>query len=129
MTDELPDGVLTPDELDLEPSDERIRRLGDDRYVVRTDDDPPTGATDDAAPETVAAGTPPLDDVEGAYAVALAARTDGDLETFRTASNDVRDPFEAMLRWYAERVAPDSPPEQVVSVLLDASDLDVRTDP
>jgi len=110
VPDDEPEGVLSPEELEID-ADDRVRRLDDDRYVVETETDAP--ASDDV----------PLALPEGAYAVAVRARAESTVDGFRVESDDVAASFEALVRWYAELVAPDEPSEQVVATLLDHADL------
>jgi hypothetical protein len=138
-------GALDPDELG--PDDEHVHPLGDGRFLVSTDPPPesspdPDGASAgaDASPEgargaDAARATPDetstrteLSDLPGAYALAIRARTEGTEESLRVASDDVSESFEALVRWYAGRVAPDVPPEEALAVLLADADLDVRLD-
>lgn len=112
-----------------ESSDEQVRALGEDRYVVSVDEegDPlPTDETPDRQPS--APGSDPeerIADLEGAYALDLAARHGSEGGHLRHETNDVTEAFESLLRWYADRVAPDTPPETAVATLLANSDLDV----
>ena len=137
------DDVLDPDELD--PDEGHVRPLGDGRLLVSTDPDDATdgreadagaGATGtrstDAARAgpggtTTGAGATP-DGLDGAYALVARARTEGETAALRVASEDVTEPFEALVRWYAGRVAADVPPEEAVAVLLANSGLDVDVD-
>jgi len=146
MTDDRPEGVLTPDELD--PDDDRLREIEEGRYVVSVDDEETSASSDghereadpgqrerltagdesvskrrsDPASET--ADYDALESVpEGAYAVSVAAVIDGERHSFAEGSNDVSVTFEALLRWYAETVAPSVPPEEAVAVLLSNTDL------
>lgn len=135
--DDIPDGVLSPD--DLEPDDDRLRRLDERRYVVSTDDD--TGAdpsastvpdvnggvdTEDRRPADAGPADEPLTlaELDGAYALAIRARTDGgSVEDCRIDADDVSVTFESLLRWYADQVAEDTPQEKVLAVLLRHTDL------
>jgi hypothetical protein len=134
--------VLDPDDLELD--DDRVRELDGNRYVVSTDDadaDGPVDPGDDgaAAPVDPAGGAPDdtgsgaaarLAALDGAYAVEAVARTPGGDEgpSLRVAGDDVSVPFEALLRWYAHRVAPETPPEEAVAVLLANANLAVEAD-
>lgn len=135
MTDELPDGVLSPSE--LEPSDEHVRPLEDDRYLVTSGDgnERSTTADDGSAsgpspPEpTDTGGRPPsLDDVDGAYAVVARAETPAAESTFRAGTNDTSEAFESLLRWYVGLLAGDVSPEEAIAVLLANSGLELDVD-
>jgi hypothetical protein len=137
------DDALDPDELD--PDEEHVRPLGDGRLLVSTDPDVApderdadagAGTTGTRSTDASRAGpggtttgaraTP--DGLDGAYALVARARTGGETGALRVASDDVTEPFEALVRWYAGRVAPDVPPEEAVAVLLANSGLDVDVD-
>ncbi|WP_188879034.1 DUF7500 family protein [Halarchaeum nitratireducens] len=115
---------------DLELADDRVRRLDDDRYVVRVDDDADAG-TDAVreSRESTSDGTNPLDDLDGAHALCAHARTETGEDALRVETNDVSRAFESFLRWYAGRVAPDEPPEVALAVLLSNASLDLAVDP
>jgi hypothetical protein len=142
--DDIPDGVLSPDE--LEPDDDRLRQLDERRYVVSIDGETTDGGArpipeastgderEDRSPtntkptgEDPATG-PALDGLEGAYALAIQARTDGTAaEDCRIDTDDVSVAFEALLRWYAEQVAGDTPHEEALAVLLRHTDIQLPT--
>lgn len=124
-----PDGVLTPDDLELD--DEEVRKLEDDRYVIDTSDDggerrdrprerpavdPSPGRSQDPSP-------PDLSAVPETYAIDLTIKTERGVERFEHRSDDVREQFEALLYWYARRLDAERPPEEVLQVLFDATDL------
>ena len=119
---------LDPEELSLD--DDRVRSLGNERFVVN-----PEG-TEQAAPQESDAETPDtehtdpqlakLAGLDGAYALAIAARTDQSEATFAVGSNDVSSTFESFLRWYAKQISGDSSPEDVLAVLVRNSSLDVQ---
>jgi hypothetical protein len=140
--DATDDDALDPDELG--PDDEHVHPLGDGRFLVSTDpppesspnsdgaslgtDAPPDGArgTDTArAPPGEATAETGLCDLDGAYALVALARTEGESGSFSVASDDVTEPFEALVRWYVGRVASDVSPEEALAVLLANSDLDL----
>lgn len=135
MTDELPDGVLAPSE--LEPSDEHVRPLEDDRYLVTAGDgDGRSAAAGDGSasgpspPEPADPGgrPPALENVDGAYAVVARAETPAAESTFRAGTNDTSEAFEALLRWYVGLLAEDVSPEEAIAVLLANSELEVELD-
>jgi hypothetical protein len=119
MTQESTDGVVSVEELG--PDEDRVRPLGRNRYVVDTDRSPP--ATDGGERPTDPRDGPV--DADGAYAVEVRGRFGDDERRTRVATNDVSESFESLVRWYADAVAADAPPEEVLAVLLDNSDLDV----
>jgi hypothetical protein len=135
--DDVPDGVLSPDE--LEPDDDRLRQLDERRYVISTDGEPgdepgarstpdvaADGAHEDRPPEDTGPSEGPLDldALDGAYALAIRARTDGAaVEDCRIDTDDVSVAFESLLRWYADQVAEDTPHEEVLAVLLQHTDI------
>jgi hypothetical protein len=134
--------VLAPDELDIERS-ERVLGLGDGRYVVSTGEDPPTWEGD--TPPTSPSGEgseeaeqpeqdEPLDrstarevlleslSATGArYCVDAVARFDGTPANTRTVTGDVVTAFEDLIGWYARQASRDTPVEEVLAVLLNAS--------
>lgn len=138
MTDDTPEGVLTPDELEL--PDDHVTELDEGRYLVRSDGDarddgaseaPPVDAANDRDPPTAGdRNVEPADlrlDCEEAYAIAAQVKTDRGTGQRTVRSNDVSEVFEEFVRWYAGRVAPDRSPEEVLAVLVQSSDLAVRT--
>jgi hypothetical protein len=129
MTNDHGDGVLTPADLDFD--DEHVRPLGEGRYVVDTpqthEADPTTDGGDPHRDRTAVGDRPGgrLDELEGAYAIVADGRTGTSEGHVRIDTNDVSEAFEALVRWYAGRVADGTSPEAVVQVLLESSDLDV----
>jgi hypothetical protein len=143
---------LTRDELEF-ADDDRVRSLGDDRYVVATGD-----GADDARVDSEEAAT--ADDVRadgaaatrrgetadgdgtrrnsepdpeawgpqrrGRYVVDLRVRTDEGADAARFDGEDIREVFERALRWYARRVSPDDDPRTVLDVLLAGTEFDRR---
>lgn len=64
--------------------------------------------------------------VDGQFAVAAALRTDAGVADYRFGSNNVAETFEALVRWYADRVGDGrTPTEEVVRILLAESDLEL----
>jgi hypothetical protein len=123
--DDSDDGVLTPEELDV-TDHERVREFDDNRYFVSLDEGPapeidaPASADDDPG---LAAE---LDGVPETYGVALAAKTETGVDEYVTASNSVVETFERAVLWYASQVGDaDTPPEDVLRILVEESDLDV----
>jgi hypothetical protein len=107
-------------------NDEHVRSLGEDRYVVSLEDqeDPAPITGDEQAPPPGSDTGRRLDDLDGAYAFELHARHENGADSLRVETNDVGEAFESLLRWYAGKVAPDTPPEAVVGTLLANSNLD-----
>lgn len=116
---------------DQTPEDEQLRQLDEDRYVVTpesadsTQDD--TAESDgesatDAPPETEA--VPGIEDLDGHFALVAAARTGNGTESVSIDANDVSRTFEDLLWWYADVIAEDTPPEDVIDVLLAHADFD-----
>jgi hypothetical protein len=123
---------LDPHELGLDGRD--VRLLEDGRYVISTDED------DTASEETTAepsSGTShsdghfprhTLDELTGRYALVARARTEaGGEEALRVDSNSVAESFEALVRWYADCVAPEVPTAEAVATLLASTDIDTST--
>lgn len=107
-------------------NDEQVRSLGEDRYVVSLDDrEEPPVADGEQPPGSSRGDGQRLDELDGAYAFELHARHENGADSVRVETNDVGDAFESLLRWYAGKVAPDTPTEAVVGTLLANSDLDV----
>lgn len=137
------DGVLTPEELQLE--DDRVDELGDNRYLVRPDDsnaanalaaseDPtittPTDSSHLTQLESGASGgereaSDRLADAAAPHGVDIALKTDGEVAEYRATSHDVREVFVDLLTWYADQLDDDLSPEEALQVMLTASDLDV----
>ncbi|GAA0652290.1 DUF7500 family protein [Salarchaeum japonicum] len=128
------DGVLSPEDLDVEGREE-VEEIGDGRYVVSTSegrspdprpaDDLPGETDDSPTPAETPSAAAALSAVPEQYAAALAVKTDHGVADERFASNNVVDTFERALRWYAHRIDPSEPPEDVLRVLLAESDLDL----
>lgn len=123
------DGVLTPEELDV-TDDERVRELDDNRYFVSLDEGPTPEIDAPGEPDATPADDPglvaELDGVPETYGVALAAKTESGVEEYVTASNSVVETFERAVLWYASQVGDaDTPPEDVLRILVEESNLDV----
>jgi len=112
MKDDQHEGVLSPEDLELEET----VKLDENRHVVPvddTDDDlrtPRSDTSEDGAYET-----------EKAYSVTATVRTPDGEEGFETASNDVTEFFEEFVCWYVSRIAPDEEPEDALEVLVESS--------
>lgn len=130
MSDDDTKEVLSPDHIDVD--DEHVQPLDENRYVVSPDEgSSPSSSTGDenTADSERTSGDEPgaLADLDGAYAVALQARFESERDDIRIETSDVSVAFESLLHWYAGKVADDTPPEEVIAVLLANSDLDVET--
>lgn len=142
-SDEPEEGVLEPDELDVERREE-VDEIGDNRYIVSTDEDddggsPPQDATDPSAerrtqpPDDRAepsdrspgADPTPLAALDERYVVDVTAKVDGGVAETRIGSDSIVETFEETLLWYADRIDDSTPPEEVIRILLAESDLDV----
>ncbi|MFC4542657.1 hypothetical protein ACFO5R_12070 [Halosolutus amylolyticus] len=141
------DGVLTPDELQLD--DDRVAELSENRYLVRSDG--PTAADEGSAAGTAepadaidaggltqpgsasahAQEAPHARDVQGLAAatephgVDITLKTDGEVAHHRATSNDVREVFVDLLTWYAGQLDDDMSPGDALRVMLAASDIEV----
>ncbi|WP_254762000.1 DUF7500 family protein [Natrinema marinum] len=140
------DGVLVPDDLRLE--DDRVDELGENRFLVRSEESGPNRTANSAALE--AAATPPagdrpagdgrgegddharthradhaLADASEPHGVDITLKTDGELAHHRATSNDVREVFVDLLTWYAGQLDDDMSPSEALQVMLAASDLEV----
>jgi hypothetical protein len=127
---DTPEGVLSPEDLEL-PDD--VAELEEGRYVVPTDENEgsapsPTASRADADADANAddqTEREPVEALSGAYAVAVTMRTPEGTDAIQLATDDVRDLFDELLVWYAERLAPGTDPEEALSVLLSESSLSV----
>lgn len=120
-TGEPPDeSVLDPDELGLD--DERVRRLAENRYLIEAGDGEQGTLLE--PPADLDAG---LSTASERYVIEIAAKTDETLDRTRVASDDIREVFAGLLRWYAGCIDPDAPPDEVLELLFEASDVTVAT--
>ena len=130
------EGIVRPEDLDYTAS-ERVAELSDDRYVVATDESPPSvdGDGEDGDPDT--------DDTEDRgslarqqmaryvsdrdtdYGLVLTAAIDGEVEHLEHHSDDVAEAFGDLATWYASQVDADSDPAEALGILLLASDTPV----
>jgi len=142
-SDEPEEGVLEPDELDVEHREE-VREIGDNRYIVSTDEDgggggsAPSEAPDPSAERRAPPAEPaapnarspagdatPLAALDERYVVDITAKVDGGVAETRLGSDSIVETFEETLLWYADQVDDSTPPEEVIRILLAESDLDV----
>ncbi|MFT4891070.1 MAG: hypothetical protein ACI9YT_001992 [Halobacteriales archaeon] len=128
MSDDHTNNILSPDQLELD--DEHIRPLNENRYVVSVDEKSSPSSVADDRDELISGCasvnmTKTLADLEGAYAFEVHARFEGKSDSLCIETNDVSEAFDSVLRWYAGKVADDTPPEDVIAVLLANSDLNI----
>ena len=144
MTEDTPNGVLTPDE--LEPSDEHVHELDDARRVVHADGGegiPPDGDPSSRPPgnhrvherdgragtETAPSAYADLADLTGAHALVAGARADDAEDAVVADTDDVSEAFESLVYWYVDLVAGEHRPEAALTVLLENTALDVEVEP
>lgn len=149
MDDEEREKVLDASELDI-TDDERVREIGDDRFVVSTDSGPPsvgdrepeldapdldeleaaeaadaTGAADDSVVDAEGARdaiTDELEDSERAYAVDATAVIEGESTSVRVEQDDVVGGFDELLEWYVASVGGDTSTAETLGLLLAEAD-------
>lgn len=63
------------------------------------------------------------------YGLDIVASFDGEPVRHRTVSNDVVGTFENLVRWYARRVADDTPVDQVIEILLSEARFGTEAEP
>jgi hypothetical protein len=130
--------VVRPEDLDF-TRDERVATMEDGRYVVSTGEGGPPDPADLAAEASEGGGagerTPgdilrelsdELDAVDQPHGFAVAARFDGDVSRHAVLSDDLAAMFEELLTWTASRIDDDTPPEEILGILLLASGRSVR---
>jgi hypothetical protein len=146
--DEGDEGVVRPEDLDF-TRDESVAELQDSRYDISTDRSRPpdpdvdeeddeevpgaddTAAGDDEAGELdVAAARERLarhvSEFDAPHGFALTAAIDGELRHHEAFSTELPAVFDELVTWYATRVGRDTPPAEVLGILLLASDRPVR---
>ncbi len=152
--DDSEEGVVRPEDLDF-TADERVAELRSGRYVIATGEsrrpnlDADGSRTDDAGrdPETTAPGSDGSDreagtvDLETArervaehvsafdapHGFAFTAAVDGTVHHHEAFSGDLPEVFGELLTWYADVVGDaETPPAEVLGILLAASDRPVR---
>jgi hypothetical protein len=128
MSDENTETALSPDQIEL--NENQVRPLDENRYVVDpdgTDNSHSVTGTGDSsvADRTNGDTTEEFAALDGAYALEIRAQSGTERDAFRVETNDVSEAFESLLRWYAGHVADDTPPEDVLAVLLANSTLEV----
>ncbi|WP_435334696.1 DUF7500 family protein [Haloarchaeobius sp. TZWWS8] len=142
------DGILSPEDLALD--EDHVTALDENRLVVsaRTarsetphggdarlsaadstiipdvdeaaDADGPQATTGSPAPADV------LGESSARYGVDLTVKTDDGIAHETMTSDDIREVFERMLRWYAGQLDDELEPEETLSLLLDASGLELK---
>ena len=126
-------GVLSPDELALD--DEHVRQLDDDRYLVSTGGTASSSSSGGQARrarsdggQVVTDGSPSpteaLAKSSAGFGVDLAVKTEAGVSRRRVTSNDIREVFTEMLRWYALQLDSDADPAETLAVLRAASALE-----
>lgn len=126
------EGVVRPEDLDYTAS-ERVAELSDDRYVVATDESPPSvdgedGDADDTEHRRSLARQQMaryVSDQDAEYGFVLTAAVDGEVDHLEHGSDDVADAFGDLARWYASRVDADTDPAEALGILLLASETPV----
>ena len=170
MTDDVeePEAILEPDELG--PDEEDAAALGENRYLVATEGELPTGngpadlpgteppaaeppndapgseppaiepPADPPATEPPAAESPdnspgdeppsaadadvePAAVAESQYEVAITVRSEHGVHSEQIDTDDVREAFDGTVEAFCAAVAPETPTEQALSVLLAPSDV------
>jgi hypothetical protein len=126
------EGIVRPEDLDYTAS-ERVAELSDDRYVVATDESPPSvdGDAEDAddtedrghlARQQMARY---VSDRDAAYGFVLTAAIDGEVDHLEHDSDDVADAFGDLAAWYVSQVDAETDPAEALGILLLASDTPV----
>ena len=128
------EGVVRPEDLDYTAS-ERVAELSDDRYVVATDESPPSvdgDADTDANDASEDRGSLArqqmaryVSDQEAEYGFVLTAAIDGEVEHLEHDSDDVAAAFGDLAEWYVSQVDADTDPAKALGILLLASETPV----
>jgi hypothetical protein len=134
--------VLSPEEIGIADR-EGVVEIEDGRYVVSADGSPPNA---DPKPDTTTgtasadATSPPAYDpdvldrwlrerareADGRYAFDITGTFDGQPRRHRTASDDVVETFESLLRWFCFQLDERGPPSVTLAILLAESELNPR---
>ena len=143
------EGVLRPEELDIASRD-GVERTGEGRFVISTDEDAidpdvpavqvvdghedsgsdsetntPSGA-DERNP--LAAAEADLSALSAEHALSVVVRDGAETGSIQTAANDRHAALSAVLRWYADHVDPDAPPEATLRAVLAETTLELGID-
>ena len=126
------DGVLAPEELELEGDDESIVRLEQNRYLVRPESRGTTSTTrvdaDASTPSQPITSVVDARDILAAvpepHGIDITLKTDGEVAHHRVTSHDVREVFAEMLTWYASQLDDDMSPADALQVMLATTDLE-----
>ena len=128
------EGVIRPEDLDYTAS-ERVAELSDDRYVVATDESPPsvdedgedadTDGTDDRGSLARQQMARYVSDQDAEYGFVLTAAIDGEVDHLEHDSDDVADAFGDLARWYVSQIDADTDPAEALGILLLASETPV----
>ena len=144
------DGVVRPEDLDF-TADRRVERLGDDTYVVATaGHDAPTVPDEDEDDASAAStGDDETDDDRAADAAERRSKArrrlveyvedrserhgfvvigsfEGDVAGTEAFADDLPTVFGELVEWYAANVSGDTPPPEVLGILLLASNAAVE---
>lgn len=124
------EGVVRPEDLDYTAS-ERVAELSDDRYVVATDESPPS-VDDDDADDTEERGSLArqqmaryVSDQGADYGFVLTAAVDGEVDHLEHGSDDIAEAFGDLVRWYVSQVDADTEAAEALGILLLASETPV----
>lgn len=123
------EGVVRPEDLDYTAS-ERVAELSDDRYVVATDEGPPSvdGDANDSEERGSLARQQMaryVSDQDAEYGFVLTAAIDGEVDHLEHGSDDVADAFGDLASWYVSQVDADTDPAEALGILLLASETPV----
>ena len=118
-SDETHEGVLSPEDLELEET----KRIDNNRHVVPVGEDGKDVEAKSYGDGCDSSGTRDSSETQKAYGMEATVRTPDGEATFETASNDVTEFFEDFLRWYLSQIANDEDPGESLRVLVESSSL------
>jgi hypothetical protein len=127
---EEPEGVLSPEELGVESS-EHVDTLDENRYVVTGDSEPVELSDEFREKEQADEYNDDVSFVEQAgtpFAVEMAVKTTNGVDEIRLKGKDITGVFEAVSRWYADQLEPDLPPETVLELVLNESEMNIEAE-
>lgn len=124
---------LSTDDLDFS-KDEHVKMIDDNRYVVSPDtpidsSTSESSTADEATPDESSPHERLRADLQSsphAYGIELSAKLEGGTGTHRTRSDDLVTTFESLLLWFTHYVDDETPPAEVLGILLAESNLTVR---